>query len=103
MNALDPKALAERLRSLNPWKDMDWPEVINEAASALEATKGQAEAITPGAMEAFTALDVADRIIERAFGTEVPNDWNDAYRAVAKARSRKPRRALASPATKEGK
>lgn len=29
--------LVERLRSINPWADMDWPEIVREAADALAA------------------------------------------------------------------
>lgn len=66
---------------------------------ASPPASGAVEAGTPGAQEAFVALDVADRIIERAFGTEVPGDWHEAYRAVAKARSRKTRRRIPAAPT----
>ena len=66
---------------------------------ASPPASGAVEAGTPGAPEAFAALDVADRIIERAFGTEVPGDWHEAYRAVAKARSRKTRRRIPAAPT----
>jgi hypothetical protein len=32
------------------------------------------------------AIDVADRLIERAFGTDKPQDWEDAFRKVVEAR-----------------
>jgi hypothetical protein len=41
-------------------------------------------------------MDVADRIIERAYGDEVPTEWTAVYERVAKARS-----ALASPTQDE--
>lgn len=43
-----------------------------------------------GASEAFTALDLADKLIERAYGSDIPKEWNKAYRGVAKARSALP-------------
>jgi hypothetical protein len=39
---------------------------------------------------AFDALDLADALIERAYGTEIPPEWNKAYRAVARARAKEP-------------
>ena len=42
---------------------------------------------TPGAAEAFDAVDVADRLIERAYGDEVPAEWTKTFKGVAKARS----------------
>lgn len=42
---------------------------------------------TPGSEEAFAALDLADELIERAYGTDIPKEWNRAYRKVARARS----------------
>ncbi|MET3790711.1 hypothetical protein [Aquamicrobium terrae] len=45
--------------------------------------------MTPGAAEAFAALDLADRLIESAYGTDTPREWNKAFRQVAKARSMK--------------
>jgi hypothetical protein len=42
---------------------------------------------TPGAKEAFSALDLADAIIERHCGMDTPQDWHDAYQDVARARS----------------
>lgn len=36
----------------------------------------------------WAALDTADRIIERALGTDVPNDWHVAYRRASKARAK---------------
>lgn len=45
------------------------------------------KAKTPGAAAAFDALDVADRLIERAYGDEIPPEWTKAYRRVAKARA----------------
>lgn len=36
----------------------------------------------------FDALDVADRIIERSLGLDVPRDWNVAFRAAVKARAK---------------
>jgi hypothetical protein len=41
----------------------------------------------PGAEEAFAALDLADRLIERGYGNETPKEWHKAYRAVAEARA----------------
>lgn len=34
----------------------------------------------------WSALDIADRIIERALGTDVPKEWHVAYRRASKAR-----------------
>ena len=51
---------------------------------------------TAGAPEAFDALDLADRLIERAYGGDTPPEWTKAYRGVAKAR------ALASPVSGDG-
>jgi hypothetical protein len=42
---------------------------------------------TPGASEAFTALDLADSLIERAYGTDVPAEWKRAIKKVARART----------------
>lgn len=53
--------------------------------------------IEPGATEAFDAIDVADRLIERAYGDEIPADWTKAHGRVAKARA-----ALKSTAAQEG-
>lgn len=36
------------------------------------------------------ALDTADRIIERALGTDVPKEWHRGYKACAKARAQIP-------------
>jgi len=47
---------------------------------------------------AYSALDLADRIIERATGMDTPKEWNDAYRAVAKARQKASRAAIRSSA-----
>lgn len=47
---------------------------------------------TPGAAEAFEALDVADALIERAYGTDVPEEWNAAIRRVQEARTKTQRR-----------
>ena len=41
----------------------------------------------PGATEAFDALDVADRLLERAYGDEMPPEWSRAYCGVAMARA----------------
>lgn len=42
---------------------------------------------TPGAREAFSALDIADSLIERAYGVDTPKEWHDQIAAVAKARA----------------
>lgn len=42
---------------------------------------------TPGAVEAFRAIDVADRLIQAAYGDDVPKEWNKAWKSVAKARA----------------
>jgi hypothetical protein len=49
--------------------------------------KKEAAGLEKAAVEAFSALDVADALIERAYGTDVPQEWTDALRAVANARS----------------
>ncbi len=45
---------------------------------------------TAGAAEAFDALDLADRLIERAYGGDTPREWTKAYRRVAAARQQSP-------------
>jgi hypothetical protein len=62
-------------------------EPLGRLAAAPEPLR---VAETPGAQEAFRALDVADRIIERACGVDVAQEWNDVYAAVAEARSVSP-------------
>lgn len=51
------------------------------------ALRPQPSGETPGAAEAFDAVDVADRLIERAYGDEVPVEWTKTFKGVAKARS----------------
>lgn len=58
-----------------------------DAILALIASEREGMRETPGALEAFAALDVADRIIEREMGVDVPPEWNAAYRKVAKVRA----------------
>ncbi|TPM37017.1 hypothetical protein [Mesorhizobium sp. B2-3-2] len=60
-------------------------DLFNARLSALDRTT--LPPVTPGAEEAFAALDLADRLIERGYGNETPKEWHNAYRAVAKARS----------------
>jgi len=33
--------IVERLRAMNPWTDMDWPEVKNEAAEEITALRAR--------------------------------------------------------------
>lgn len=54
-------------------------QTIDQLAELLRITQEERVAFT-------TALDVADRLIERAYGTDVPQEWHDAYAGVAAAR-----------------
>jgi hypothetical protein len=38
--------LIEKVRNLNPWAEMDWPEVAHEAADALAAQAAEIERLT---------------------------------------------------------
>ena len=58
-----------------------------DPASPLREGEDSAGRI-PGATAAFRAIDVADRLIQSAYGDEVPSEWNKAFRSVAKARGR---------------
>jgi len=58
-----------------------------ENARLLQENKAMREALTPGADEAFDALDLADNLIGRAYGTDVPVEWNRAIKKVARART----------------
>lgn len=71
--------------------------MAREADAAIAALRPQPSGETPGAAEAFDAVDVADRLIERAYGDEVPVEWTKTFKGVAKARS-----AMKSTAAKEG-
>ena len=79
--------LAELLRRLDRAKlyeaNGEPDEICEQAASLLRSQAAINEA-------ACSALDIADRLIERSYGTDTPAEWHDAYRAVAKARSQKP-------------
>lgn len=65
---------------------LEFSEALTTAEASLSAAQAEIAELR-GANEAFAALDVADRLIERAYGTDVPKEWNDAYRAVSDARS----------------
>ncbi|SKA20259.1 hypothetical protein [Consotaella salsifontis] len=58
-----------------------------EIAALKEAVERLKREKTAGAAEAFDALDVADRIIGHAYGTDTPAEWHRAYRKVARARA----------------
>lgn len=58
-----------------------------DTTARAEAAEQQVQALEVIVGVAGDALDVADRIIERALGTDVPGEWNDSYRAVADART----------------
>jgi len=62
----------------------DWAGIEVEPLYLHPAS--QADLREAGLSEAFTALDLADALIERAYGMDVPSEWNHAYRRVAKAR-----------------
>ncbi|WP_420961137.1 hypothetical protein [Brucella sp. IR073] len=57
--------------------------------AAIAQAPAPVVADAPGAVEAFNALDLADRLIERGYGTDTPKEWHDAYKAVARARRAK--------------
>lgn len=66
-------------------KSLGGPQWLIQRLAALSRPTGDGEA---GATEAFAAVALADTLIERALGTDVPQEWHDAYRAVAEARSK---------------
>lgn len=58
--------LVAKLRAMNPWKDMDWPEVVKAAADRLEAST-----TLERELEAERADRQSDRFDAAAqFGTE---------------------------------
>lgn len=61
----------------------DVREVLTAALSVAPAGVER----TPGAKEAFSAIDLADRLISSAYGDEVPKEWHKAIRTVQKARA----------------
>jgi len=76
--------------------------LVHCAPHVMDATDDQLAAVTKAhaallsnyearsgeiAVDAYDALDIADRLIERAYGADVPDEWNAAYRAVAQARA----------------
>lgn len=87
------------------WDNADYDQMADAMLADMEAESNYAPPAadedrvweTPGADEAFDAIDVADRLIERAYGDEVPTEWTKTIKGVAKARS-----ALKSTAAKEG-
>lgn len=58
------------------------------ALIAAPAPAERAEAVPNPVIAAFAAaIDVADRLIERAYGMDKPQDWEDVFNQVVKARS----------------
>jgi len=61
--------------------------LTEENARLSIRVKEMEERETPGASEAFTALDLADNLIERSYGTDVPVEWKRAIKKVVRART----------------
>lgn len=57
---------------------------LTQAQRATKAEAGR-DAMREVNRKAGHALDVADRIIERGYGLDTPEEWNVAYRSVAEA------------------
>lgn len=60
------------------------PRIV-AALSTSPDTTGDGQDIA--ARAAYDALDLADRLIERGYGIDVPQEWHEAFKAVADARA----------------
>jgi hypothetical protein len=66
----------------------DGPLIDCPVCGAVDADRGARLSSYREALEAYaTALDIADALIERGYGTDVPAKWRTAYRSAADARS----------------
>ncbi len=77
----------------NAWRDRTYATAVLDELSAagyVILSPDEVRGIRDEALEeAFVALDLADRLIESAYGTDTPREWDKAFRSVAKARSLK--------------
>lgn len=80
--------MATRPQQDNPWANQGEQTEAEFFTPATTAFSQQDEG--SGAAQAFDAVDVADRLIEAAYGTDVPAEWDTALRAVADARAATP-------------
>lgn len=60
--------ITDKLRAMNPWKDMDWPETVNEAADYIDRLEARV-AVLEGALKPFAEVAAA------MSDNPKPDDW----------------------------
>jgi hypothetical protein len=60
---------------------------VEAAGEEITSLRAQVAALTAALGVDADVLDLADRLIERGYGTSMPNEWHAAYRSVAETRA----------------
>jgi hypothetical protein len=60
---------------------------VEAAGEEITSLRAQVAALTAALGVDADVLDLADRLIERGYGTSTPNEWHAAYRSVAETRA----------------